>query len=47
MEWCGVVGMVLAGRWGYPDMMQVGQLASHEEDRAHFSAWCASCSLTL
>ena len=36
------------GRWGYPDMMQVGQLASYEEDRAHFGAWVVvSAPLTL
>jgi hypothetical protein len=36
------------GRWGYPDMMQVGQLASFEEDRAHFGAWAiVSSPLTL
>ena len=33
---------------GYPDMMQVGQLATFEEDRGHFGAWCVvSSPLTL
>jgi len=35
-------------RWGYPDMMQVWQLATFAEDRAHFGAWCVvSSPLTL
>ena len=31
----------LAGRgcWAYPDIMEVGNLATFEEDRAHFGAW--------
>jgi len=28
------------GAWAYPDMLEVGRLASFEEDRAHFGAWC-------
>jgi alpha-galactosidase len=28
------------GCWAYPDMLQVGQLATKEEDRSHFGAWC-------
>ena len=28
------------GTWAYPDMLEVGNLASHAEDRAHFAAWC-------
>jgi alpha-galactosidase len=28
------------GRWAYPDMLQVGNLASFAEDRSHFGAWC-------
>ena len=28
------------GSWAYPDMLEVGNLASYEEDRAHFAAWC-------
>jgi alpha-galactosidase len=27
------------GCWAYPDMLEVGNLASFEEDRAHFGAW--------
>lgn len=27
------------GSWAYPDMLEVGRLASAEEDRAHFGAW--------
>jgi alpha-galactosidase len=27
------------GHWNDPDMMEVGKLASDEEDRAHFSMW--------
>ena len=33
----------LVARFGaeqaYPDMLEVGNLASFEEDRAHFGAW--------
>ena len=44
----GTPSLSRPNRWGYPDMMQVGQLASHEEDRAHFGAWCiVSSPLTL
>lgn len=28
------------GCWSYPDMLEVGNMASAEEDRAHFGAWC-------
>ncbi|KAJ9460399.1 Alpha-galactosidase [Diplonema papillatum] len=28
------------GAWAYPDMLEVGRLASHIEDRTHFGAWC-------
>merc|ERR1712061_342460 len=28
------------GTWAYPDMLEVGNLASYEEDRSHFGAWC-------
>jgi len=28
------------GCWAYPDMLEVGFLASDAEDRTHFSAWC-------
>ena len=24
----------------YPDMLEVGKLASFQEDRSHFGAWC-------
>ncbi|EDQ91557.1 uncharacterized protein MONBRDRAFT_31543 [Monosiga brevicollis MX1] len=27
------------GCWAYPDMLEVGNLASFEEDRTHFGAW--------
>jgi alpha-galactosidase len=44
----GTPSLSRPGRWGYPDMMQVGQLASFEEDRGHFGAWCVvSSPLTL
>lgn len=28
------------GCWSYPDMLEVGNMASAEEDRAHFGSWC-------
>eukprot|EP00730_Choanoeca_flexa_P018862 TRINITY_DN9194_c0_g1_i1.p1 TRINITY_DN9194_c0_g1~~TRINITY_DN9194_c0_g1_i1.p1 ORF type:complete len:557 (+),score=83.14 TRINITY_DN9194_c0_g1_i1:198-1673(+) len=28
------------GCWAYPDMLEVGNLATYEESRAHFGAWC-------
>eukprot|EP00756_Hemistasia_phaeocysticola_P016784 Hpha_TRINITY_DN15497_c2_g9::TRINITY_DN15497_c2_g9_i1::g.176301::m.176301/K07407/E3.2.1.22B, galA, rafA; alpha-galactosidase len=28
------------GTWAYPDMLEVGNLASFNEDRTHFGAWC-------
>ena len=28
------------GSWAYPDMLQVGRLATLSEDRTHFGAWC-------
>eukprot|EP01064_Diplonema_japonicum_P003109 TRINITY_DN1204_c14_g1_i1.p1 TRINITY_DN1204_c14_g1~~TRINITY_DN1204_c14_g1_i1.p1 ORF type:complete len:423 (+),score=82.68 TRINITY_DN1204_c14_g1_i1:23-1270(+) len=28
------------GTWAYPDMLEVGRMATHEEDRTHFGAWC-------
>jgi alpha-galactosidase len=36
----------LAGRgcWTYPDMLEVGRLATFEEDRAHFGAWVITSS---
>jgi len=27
------------GCWAYPDMMEVGRLATHLEDRSHFGGW--------
>ena len=30
------------GCWAYPDMLQVGRLASATEDRTHFGAWSVS-----
>lgn len=32
--------MSVPGCWAYPDMMEVGRLATAEEDRSHFGAWC-------
>eukprot|EP01061_Rhynchopus_euleeides_P036023 TRINITY_DN606_c0_g1_i3.p2 TRINITY_DN606_c0_g1~~TRINITY_DN606_c0_g1_i3.p2 ORF type:complete len:418 (+),score=148.79 TRINITY_DN606_c0_g1_i3:47-1300(+) len=28
------------GSWAYPDMLEVGKLANHKQDRSHFAAWC-------
>ncbi|KAJ9455014.1 Alpha-galactosidase [Diplonema papillatum] len=28
------------GSWAYPDMLEVGNLPTFEENRAHFAAWC-------
>ena len=28
------------GCWAYADMLEVGNMATFEEDRAHFGAWC-------
>jgi len=47
-SWEGVLNNLqsVAGRvsvphcWAYPDMLEVGNLASYQEDLAHFSAWC-------
>lgn len=36
------------GCWAYPDMLEVGNLQTFEEDRTHFGAWCiASAPLIL
>jgi hypothetical protein len=32
------------GCWAYPDMLEVGFLASDAEDRTHFAAWCVVSS---
>jgi alpha-galactosidase len=32
------------GCWAYPDMLEVGNLASAAEDRAHFGAWAVTSS---
>jgi alpha-galactosidase len=32
------------GTWAYPDMLEVGRLASFEEDRSHFGAWVITSS---
>jgi len=32
------------GAWAYPDMMEVGRMASVLEDRAHFGAWVITSS---
>eukprot|EP00937_MAST-01D_sp_MAST-1D-sp2_P004851 g4851.t1 len=32
------------GRWAYPDMLEVGNLGSIEEDRAHLAAWAITSS---
>jgi len=28
------------GCWAYPDMLEVGNLPTYSQDRAHFGAWC-------
>eukprot|EP01060_Flectonema_neradi_P004609 TRINITY_DN129_c0_g1_i1.p1 TRINITY_DN129_c0_g1~~TRINITY_DN129_c0_g1_i1.p1 ORF type:complete len:413 (+),score=99.17 TRINITY_DN129_c0_g1_i1:62-1300(+) len=28
------------GTWAYPDMLEVGNMATYNEDRTHFGAWC-------
>lgn len=40
----GDVPLARPGCWAYPDMLEVGRLASFEEDRAHFSAWAVTSS---
>jgi len=32
------------GCWAYPDMLEVGRLASFEEDRSHFGGWAVTSS---
>lgn len=32
------------GCWAYPDMLEVGRLASFEQDRTHFGAWAITSS---
>lgn len=32
------------GTWAYPDMLEVGRLASFEENRAHFGLWAITSS---
>jgi hypothetical protein len=32
------------GCWAYPDMLEVGNMPSHIEDRSHFGAWCITSS---
>jgi len=32
------------GTWAYPDMLEVGRMASYEEDRTHFAAWAITSS---
>ena len=32
------------GCWAYPDMLEVGQMKFHVEDRTHFGAWCITSS---
>eukprot|EP00040_Diaphanoeca_grandis_P023817 m.130100 g.130100 ORF g.130100 m.130100 type:complete len:411 (+) comp29458_c0_seq1:69-1301(+) len=32
------------GCWAYPDMLEVGRLASFEEDRTHFGGWAITSS---
>jgi alpha-galactosidase len=36
----GDVPLSRPGAWAYPDMMEVGMLATPLEDRTHFGAWC-------
>lgn len=38
--WSGGEVRTGPGCFAYPDMLEVGQLASFEEDRSHFAAWC-------
>merc|ERR1719456_374040 len=35
----GDVPLSRPGSWAYPDMMEVGRMASVTEDRSHFGAW--------
>eukprot|EP00463_Aulacantha_scolymantha_P002806 TRINITY_DN354_c0_g1_i2.p1 TRINITY_DN354_c0_g1~~TRINITY_DN354_c0_g1_i2.p1 ORF type:complete len:275 (+),score=54.55 TRINITY_DN354_c0_g1_i2:496-1320(+) len=40
----GVVPLSRPGQWAYPDMMEVGRMANHAEDRTHFGAWAITSS---
>eukprot|EP01064_Diplonema_japonicum_P031122 TRINITY_DN546_c5_g1_i1.p1 TRINITY_DN546_c5_g1~~TRINITY_DN546_c5_g1_i1.p1 ORF type:complete len:454 (+),score=117.55 TRINITY_DN546_c5_g1_i1:70-1362(+) len=40
IEFEGRTPRSIPGAWAYPDMLEVGNLASHGEDRTHFAAWC-------
>ena len=35
----GTVPLSRPGSWAYPDMLEVGRMATYEQDRAHFAAW--------
>eukprot|EP01061_Rhynchopus_euleeides_P036024 TRINITY_DN606_c0_g1_i4.p2 TRINITY_DN606_c0_g1~~TRINITY_DN606_c0_g1_i4.p2 ORF type:complete len:413 (+),score=166.13 TRINITY_DN606_c0_g1_i4:47-1285(+) len=36
----GDVPLSRPGAWAYPDMLEVGNMKTPEEDKAHFAAWC-------
>jgi len=40
----GDVPLSRPGSWAYPDMMEVGRMATVEEDRSHFGAWVITSS---
>ena len=40
VKFLGEVPLSRPGGWAYADMLEVGNLASYEEDRLHFGAWC-------
>lgn len=40
----GTVPLSRPGTWAYPDMMEVGRMASRAEDRTHFGAWVITSS---
>lgn len=40
----GDVPLSRPGSWAYPDMMEVGRMASVTEDRSHFGAWVITSS---
>eukprot|EP01061_Rhynchopus_euleeides_P036021 TRINITY_DN606_c0_g1_i1.p2 TRINITY_DN606_c0_g1~~TRINITY_DN606_c0_g1_i1.p2 ORF type:complete len:417 (+),score=173.06 TRINITY_DN606_c0_g1_i1:56-1306(+) len=44
VKFLGDVPLSRPGAWAYPDMLEVGNMASHEEDRTHFSAWAITSS---
>ena len=40
--WLGEPPLSRPGRWAYPDMLEIGNLGSIEESRAHLSAWAVT-----